>query len=92
MYAPGLEELLGSEWQLRYRATYYDIGFVVEKSPQRQKNRSSNGRRQAFSRKLLRKFPIRIVLGYSESHLQILLDKHIEGGIISNAEVRLSEF
>lgn len=92
MDTPWLEELLGCEWQLRHRATNDYIGFVVKKSPQDQKNRCSNGRREAFGRKLLRKFPIGIILGNSESHLQILLDKRVERGIISNAEVRLCEF
>lgn len=92
MDTPRLEEFLRSERQLRYRPPDNYIGFVVKKSPQNQKNRCSNGRRQAFSRKLLRKFPIRIVFGNSESHIQILLDKRIERGIISNAEVRLCEF
>ena len=87
-----MEEFLGSEWQLCHRATNYYIGFVVKKSPQDQKNRCSNGRREAFGRKLLRKFPIGIILGNSESHLQILLDECVERGIISDAEVRLCEF
>ena len=92
MDTPWLEELLRCEWQLRHRATNNYIGFVIKKSPQDQKNRCSNGRREAFGRKLLRKFPIGIILGNSESHLQILLDKRVERGIISNAEVRLCEF
>ena len=91
MYAPRLEELFRCEWQLRHRATNYYIGLVVEKCPQDQKNRCSNGRREALSRKLLRKFPIRVILGYPESHLQILLDECVERGIISDAEVRLCE-
>lgn len=92
MDTPRLEELLGCEWQLRHRATNNYIGFVVKKSPQDQKNRCSNGRREVFLRVTLCELPIGIILGNSESHLQILLDKRIERGIISNAEVRLCEF
>ena len=92
MDTPWLEELLGCEWQLRHRATNDYIGFVVKKSPQDQKNRCSNGRREVFLRVTLCELPIGIILGNSESHLQILLDKRIERGIISNAEVRLCEF
>lgn len=92
MYAPGLQESLGSEWQLRYGTPHDHIGFVVEKSPQRQKNCRSNSRREAFRRKLLPEIPIRIIFGYTESHLQILLDKAVERGIISNAEMRLGKF
>ena len=92
MDTPWLEELLRCEWQLRHRATNNYIGFVVKKSPQDQKNRCSNGRREVFLRVTLCELPIRIVFGNSESHLQILLDKRVERGIISNAEVRLCEF
>ena len=92
MDTPRLEKLLGSEWQLRHRATNDYIGFVIKKSPQDQKNRCSNGRREVFLRVTLCELPIGIILGNSESHLQILLDKRIERGIISNAEVRLCEF
>lgn len=91
VYAPRLQELLSSEGQLRNRPPDKHIGFVVEKSPQCQKNSRFNRRREVFFRVSLCELPIRIILGNGESHLQILLDKHIKRGIISNAEVRLGK-
>lgn len=92
MDTPRLQEFLGSEGQLRYRSPDKHISFVVEKSPQCQKNSRFDGRREVFLRVSLCELPIRIILGYGESHLQILLDKRIKRGIISNAEVRLGKF
>ena len=92
VYTPGLQQFLGRKRQRGCRTSYQHIALIIEKSSQCQKNGRSDGSRETFSRKLLREFPIRIILGYGESHLQILIDKSIHRLIVSDAQVRLGKF